>query len=141
MFAPALIGVFFEAAGVIITRAAFNLSNADPLQANAYRCLGAVLFFIVITRIINVRFFDKLQRLSPKAKFFITFGTLMGTYLGLLFHLCALKHGHLATISAISCTVVVFSAMFECIFTKKWPSKYLLAAFALFLCAMFILFF
>jgi hypothetical protein len=40
----------------------------------------------------------------------------------------------------MSCTAVIFAAAFECLLEKKRPSKYLLAAFGLFLCAIGLLF-
>lgn len=135
----ALLGMFLDALGVIATRAAFNLSDANPLEANVYRCLGGVIAFIILARALKVRFFTKLQRLPPKGKLMITIGGFIGAYLALLFHLSALKSGHLATISAMSCTGVIFAALFESLIEKKWPSKYLLTAFLLFLCAMILL--
>jgi drug/metabolite transporter (DMT)-like permease len=137
---PALIGILFESAGIIATRMAFNISDAAPMQANVYRCMGAVLCFIIVARLFKVRFFAVLRRMPVKAAVIITCASFVGTYLSLLFHLYALKSGHLATISAMACTGVVFAALFECLFEKKRPSKYLLAAFGLFLCAMGLIF-
>jgi drug/metabolite transporter (DMT)-like permease len=133
-------GVFLEALGIITTRMAFNISGVSSLEANTYRCLGAVAAFIITAPFLKVRFFERLSRLSLRAKAGIFLGTVIGTYMCLLFHLSAIKTGHLATISAMSCTSVIFAAIFECLLEKKWPSKYLLAAFGLFLCAMGLIF-
>jgi len=136
----ALGGVFLDALGVIATRAAFNISDASAVEANAIRCIGGVAAFVITAPALKVRFFERAKRMPPKALLGITAGTVIGTYLGLLFHLSAIKTGHLATIAAMSCTSVIFAAFFECLIAKKWPSKYLLAAIGLFLCAMFLLF-
>ena len=136
----ALGGVVLDALGVIATRAAFNISDAAPLEANAYRCLGAVAAFAITAPVMKVRFFERINRMSSKALLGITIGAIIGTYFALLFHLTALKTGHLATIAAMSCTSVIFAAFFECLFERKLPSKYLLAAIGLFLCAMYFLF-
>jgi drug/metabolite transporter (DMT)-like permease len=136
----ALLGVFTDGVGVIISRTAFNLSGLGTMEANAYRCLGAALSFIIISRFIKVQFFTKLKRLSRRALLTICGGTFVGTCLCLTFYLAAIKTGHLATMSAMTATGVIFAAMFECILQKKWPSKYLLTAFIFFLCAIYILF-
>jgi drug/metabolite transporter (DMT)-like permease len=140
VFFIALGGVFLDALGVIATRMAFNISGVSSLEANTYRSLGAVAAFVIIAPVFKVRFFERLSRISLRAKTVIFLGTIIGTYLCLLFHLAALKTGHLATISAMSCTAVIFAAAFECLLEKKRPSKYLMAAFGLFLCAIGLLF-
>ena len=137
----AIAGTFLDSLGVIATRAAFNMSNASPLEANAIRFMGAIAAFVIIAPAMKVRFFNRLGRMSRKALLGITAGAVIGSYLCMLFYLNALKTGNLAIISALLCTGVIFAAFFECLFERKWPSKYLLAAIGLFLCGMFFLFY
>ena len=136
----AIAGTILDSIGVIITRAAFNMSNAAAPEANAIRFIGAVAALAIIAPVMKARFFERLKRIPPKALLGISAGAFIGTYLCMLFYLTALKTGNLAIISAMLCTGVIFAAAFECFLERKWPSKYLLAAIGLFLCAMLILF-
>ena len=135
----ALIGMLLDSVAVITSRAAFDISAVNAVEANAYRCMGAVAGFIILARAMKINFFAKINKLSRRALFFITAGSVIGTYLGLIFYLEAIKRGNLATVSAICATGVVFTAFFECLFEKKWPSKYLMAAFCCLSCAMYFL--
>ncbi len=136
----ALLGVCLDAAGVIITRTAFDASNISSIQANTYRCLGALPAFAIAARIFKVKFFETLRTLKKHSLLNITFGATVGTFCCLMFYLKAVSFGHLATVTAMSMTSVIFSAIFECLFERKWPSKYLLVAFGCFGCAAYILF-
>ena len=136
----ALLGVFLDGVGVVISRTAFNISALGTMEANVYRCLGAALSFLIITRVFKIQFFTRLKKLSKRALVTLCAGTFVGSYLCLTFYLAAIKTGHLATVAAMITTGVIFAAFFECLIQKKWPSKYLLAAFAFFLCAIYILF-
>jgi drug/metabolite transporter (DMT)-like permease len=136
----ALLGVFLDGVGVIISRTAFNASSLGLMEANVYRCLGAVISFLIITRLFKVDFFGHLRQFSKKSLLIVSGGTFVGSYLCLTFYLGAIKTGHLATVSAMVTTGVIFAAMFECLLQKKWPSKYLLGAFGFFLVAIYVLF-
>ncbi len=135
----ALSGVVLDSCGVILTRYAFNLSSLRPVEGNFYRSLGAVAAFILVCNIVKVDFFKTLKNLKKKVTIEILIGSFIGAYLSLMFYLAAIQSGHLASLSAMSIVGVLFAAGFECLFEKKWPSKYLVAAFILFSIGMFLL--
>ncbi|MDR0645459.1 MAG: DMT family transporter [Elusimicrobiota bacterium] len=135
----ALLGMLFDSVAVIASRAAFDISDINGIEANAYRCVGATCGFIILAQTMKIKFFAKINKIPKKALLLITAGSIIGTYFGLIFYLEAIKRGNLATVSAITTTMVVFTAFFECLFEKKWPSKYLIAAFGCLVCAMYFL--
>jgi len=128
----ALLGIACDSAGIILTRIAFNGSGLRPVEGNFYRSIGAVISFLIILPLFKIDFFKTLKSFSKKATAEIFVGSFLGAYLSLMFYLAALKNGNLASITAMSITGVLFAAGFECIFEKKWPSKYLITAFACF---------
>lgn len=138
----ALTGMFLDASGIILTRLSFNgAPDVTALEGNLYRSLGAVLAFALICRVMKVHFFANLRALPFKSKGYMFIGSVLGCYLALLFYLQAIKTTtSLAAVSSIAVTGVIFGAFFECLFEKKKPSKYLLAAFGCFFCAAYFLF-
>lgn len=139
----ALCGMTLDAVGIILTRLAFDHSpEVTAIEGNFYRSAGAVFAFLIICRFIKVDFFKNLKKLPGKSRVFITVGSILGCYLTLLFYLQAIKlTPSLAATSSIAVTGVIFGALFECIFERKWPSKYLITAFFFFFCAVYFLFF
>lgn len=130
----ALLGMSLDACGVIITRMSFDYSSdLTAFEGNFYRCLGALLAFIIISKVSPFGFVQNFKAMRLKSRFFVSFGALLGTYLSLAFYLEAIKTANLASISAIAITSVIFSSTFECIWEKKLPSKYLITAFIFFL--------
>lgn len=124
----ALAGMIFDAVGVTITRKAFDLSGISAIEGNFYRCLGALASFIVISRFLPFHFFKGLKEMKLTSKAYVSFGAFVGTYLALSFYLEAIKVAHLASVSAISITSVIFASIFESIFNKSWPGRYLFVA-------------
>ena len=135
----AFAAMLLDAAGVIITRYAFDGSGLRIIEGNFYRCLGSLFVFGAILPFLNVNFLKKFRRIKIKAKMMAAAGAVLGVYLALIFYLTAIKTGTLAIVSSIGVTAALFAATFECLFEKKWPSKYLLTALAFFGAGMFLL--
>lgn len=135
-------GMFLDASGILITRYAFELNNAiTPFEGNFYRCLGALFSYFLVSFISPFHFRKRFMDLKLSSRFYVFLGAFFGTYLSLALYLNAIKMtANLATISAISITGVIFSSAFECIWDKKYPSKYLLIAFGFFGFGMYFVF-
>lgn len=139
----AFAGMSLDAIGVNITRYGFNLnSEITAFEGNFYRCLGALFIYWVISLYKPFEFISGFKGLAFKSRSFVIFGSLMGTFLSLALYLEAIKTAHLASLSAIAITSVIFTSLFESIWDKKLPSKYLMISFIFFLVGMyFIIFF
>ncbi len=138
----ALGGVTLDAVGVLVTRYAFNSSpGIGTTEGNLYRALGALALFWALSRVRPFHFFGKLRTLGRRGLFWITIGSVAGTYLSLMFYLNAVRYsGALAAVSGIAITGTIFASAFECALERKPPSRYLLASFAFFLGGMAFLF-
>jgi drug/metabolite transporter (DMT)-like permease len=139
----AFCAMLFDGTGVIITRYAFdNCKAINTVEGNFYRAIGAILLFIILAKARPFGFIKRYKSLSPKGKFLITLGAVLGTYISLILYLNAVRYaGALAIITSISITGTFFAAILECIVDKKPPSIYLITAFAFFLIGMRFLFF
>ncbi len=128
-------GMVLDAGGVLLTRYSFDANPATtPLEGNFYRCIGAVIVYLIIRKFSPFHFRARLKSMSNKALLFLCMGAFFGTYLSLMLYLQAIQIAEsLALISSISITSVIFSSTFECIWEKKAPSGYLLLAFISFL--------
>ena len=139
----AFVGMAMDATGILITRMAFD-QNAQltSFEGNFYRCIGAIISYLIIRFFINFHFTKHFKDSSNKTRIYIFVGAILGTVISLSFYLKAIQIAdNLATVTAISITSVLFSGLFECIWTKKMPSKYLLTALVFFLIGMkFVLF-
>ena len=132
----------FDAGGVLITRYAFDLNtNITAFEGNFYRCIGAMVSFLIIRGFSPFQFRSRFKSLSNKSRIYVILGALFGTYISLSLYLYAIQtSSNLAIISAISITSVIFSSVIECVWDKKLPSKYLLLAFVFFFIGMLFLF-
>ena len=111
------------------------------LQTNYYRTIGAIIFFIIFSMyrpIPLVKPFLKLPKIEKKG---VVFGAFIGTFVSLTLYLGALQYAHLASFAGIAITSAIFSSLIECLWSKKWPSIYLIAAFVSFMFGMRILVF
>lgn len=137
----ALLGMMFDAGGVLITRSMFDAdASLSPLMTNFYRTNGALLYFFLFSLIKKDLFlFKPLKTLSKKGVFYVSLGSLFGTFISLSLYLKAMQTAHLASLSAVAITGTIFSALFECLWNKKLPSIYLVVAFISFLMGMKIL--
>lgn len=136
----ALGGVFLDASGIGLTRFGFEHSpNVSPEEGNFYRCLGAFVVLYIVCRLRPVNLLGNFRRLSARNQLLVLSGCILGSFLSLWCFLTAVRTGHLATISAIGATGPMFAALFEAIFFKIKPSRYLFIAFAFFVLGFAIL--
>ncbi len=137
----ALIGVSLDAIGVGITRYGFEDSLVvDPIEANFYRAIGALCFFVIYNYFQPINLLSKFRPLSPKEKCMAVGASLSGTFLALWCWNTAIKWGHLASLSAIGATGPFLATLFECIYYKRWPNKYMIASTFFFVIGLYILF-
>ena len=137
----ALLGMLLDAGGILITRHMFD-SNASlsPTVTNFYRTNGALIFFFILSLMRkNLSLFGPLKNLRKKSIFYVSLGSLFGTFISLSLYLRAIQIAHLASLSGVAITGTLFSASFECIWQKKLPSLYLVIAFISFLMGMKVL--
>lgn len=142
-FTPALLtacAIICDACSTIITRIAFDASGVRAIEGNFYRTLGAMLIFIVMCVFSKAHFWATLKKLSKKELAMMSFGVFWGG-MCLVFYLAAVKVANLASLSGTIITGVIFTALFECVWQRKWPSKYLWASFIFFAAGMYLLLF
>lgn len=137
-FSFAFVGMAMDAVGILITRHAFDLnSSLTSFEGNFYRCIGAIASYAIIRMFVNFDFIRHIKESTSKTKLYIVIGSILGTVISLAFYLKAIQTAeNLASVTAISITSVLFASLFECIWTKKMPSKYLMMALVLFLVGM-----
>lgn len=135
----AFIGMSLDSIGLLYTRLAFEHDKVlTSLQANIYRIIGAFIAYYLLSFFLGkINLFGNFYKMSRSKRILVVMGSLLGTFLSLALYLKAIQIGNLATISAISITGTMFSAIFECIIGKHWPNKYLLVSFVFFLFGMY----
>src|SRR5690606_26087846 len=84
-------------------------------------------------------FFKHLTAMSARARWGIFIGSFFGTFLSLTLYFKAVQTGHLASVTSVAITAPFFATLFECLYHKKLPSKYLLLALAQFVVGFYIL--
>ena len=137
----AFAGMFLDAVGILLTRYAFDSTEGlHAFEGNAYRCLGALVGFFVIARFIRpLRFRHFFDKLKHSERSIILIASILGTYLSLGFYLQAIKTGHLASITGVSITGPMFSAIAESLYFRRKPTFLFVLAFALFLAGFYFL--
>lgn len=137
----AFVGVFLDASGILLTRYAFdNAEGVAVFEGNFYRCLGALLGFLILNFTLKkVALVHHFQNLTEKEKLTIIMASFLGTFLSLALYLNAIKTGHLASVTAIAITGPFFSALFEHLYFKKKPSFSFLLSFLFFIGGFYLL--
>lgn len=135
------LGVLLDSFGILLTRYAFN---SDPvittMEGNFYRCVGAITGFILMAQIKPFRLWATFKSFKRKSRTVVILAAVLGTFVSLTLYLSAVRYGTLAAVSAVVGTGPIFAALIEAIVTKKWPSKYLYFALALFGIGFYLLF-
>lgn len=122
----ALIGVLFDNTGVLLTRWSFELAPLmSPLQANVVRCAGSVAFFVLLSPFFKAGLVRNFVSLTARQRMLVVLAALTGTFASLLLYVNALKIGHLASLAAIGVFGPLFSTSLECVWARRWPSRYL----------------
>ncbi len=136
----ALTGMIPDSSGVLLTRSAFDLNpGMSAMQGNFYRCLGAIVVYMIHSAYKPFGFFSSFRQFTQKEKAFVIGGSILGTFLSLSFYLKAIQTAHLASLSGLNITGTLFSSAFESVFLKKRPTKYLFIALVFFVCGMYFL--
>ncbi len=136
----AFLGMVFDGIGVMLTRYGFDKApDITVFEGNLYRVIGALVFFVIVSRVFKFSFRANFQSLSPSRRFILFFAVFLGTFVSLGFYLQAIRTGDLAIVTAITVTGVIFASLFESIFKRAWPTKYLYIAFVFFTAGMYFL--
>lgn len=136
----ALTGVVLDAMGVLLTRYGYDHSaEIAPVHGHLMRSLGAVGGFLVISFFTPLNLTQNLKKLTRRELLLVLGASFAGTFLSLFLYLSAVRIGHLASISGIAVTGPMFAALIECVWKKKWPSRYLIIAFGCFVAGFLIL--
>lgn len=139
-FGFALLGILLDAGGVILTRESYEYQNElHSFQVNIIRCLGAMTGFILIRPKGYLQFFKQAMRMESREKLLLVGACVLGTFISLSLYLAAVKHAHLGTLTSISITGPVWVSLIECVYYKKLPNFYLLAAFSFFLTGFYFM--
>jgi drug/metabolite transporter (DMT)-like permease len=129
----ALLAVLLDNCGVLLTRWSLTAdAGIHPLWANFFRCIGAIFFFAVFNFFMPFGWFKNFIDLSWRRRGLVVLASVFGTMMSLGFYLSALRQGHLAMIGALGGLAPLMSAILEGVYEKRWPSRYFLAAFAMF---------
>jgi uncharacterized membrane protein len=129
----AVVAVLLDNTGILFTRWGLSHDTSlNPLWANFFRCIGAIIFFAGMQVFFPFGWFKHFVGLSTKRKVSVILASLIGTTLSLGFYLSALRQGHLAMIGALGGLAPLMSAVLESVFERKWPSRYFVVAFLCF---------
>jgi drug/metabolite transporter (DMT)-like permease len=136
----ALGGMILDGIGAVLTRSVFDQQpELLVFEANYYRCLGALFFFMIFARFRPIDLVKVWQAQSIKGQIILVIGSLLGTFISLSLYVKALQTAHLASLSGVAITGTLFSSVLECLIKREWPSFSLLVAFMFFLGGMFFL--
>ncbi len=138
----ALAGVILDAAGLLMTKAAFELTpSLSPFVANAVRSGISVLgFFLVsLVPVFHLKLLAPFRELTKRERWLAIFSGFLGTFVALGFYLQAIQLGNLPIISAIAGTSPLFATLFEIYRGRKRMSGYLAVATMFFLIGFVIL--
>lgn len=139
-FVFALAFVCLDATALLMTRYAFDQApGIHPIEGHFYRSMGSVFGFWIIAFFTPIHFVPKFLKLTNRQKLIIFTGSFFGTFLSLASYFKAVQTGHLATVTSISVTSPFFASLFECLWHKKMPSRFLVLAFIQFLIGFYIL--
>ncbi len=136
----AFAGVSLDCVGLLLTRYAFDADDSvSVLEGNLFRCFGAGIGFLFLARFVRFQFKRRLQKFNWRTRSLLFGASFGGTFLALWLYLSAISEGHLAKITAIVGSGPLFTALFEAVIYRRFPSKYLWTALALFLVGFFLL--
>ena len=138
----AILGVGLDAAGVLLTKAAFEQNpNLSPFYANTFRSGITVLGFMIMGMIpwFQLSLLKPFKEFKSPEKIKISFMSFLGTFVALGFYLTAMKMGHLATVTAIAGTSPLFATLFETVTGKKKVTSYLVVGTLFFIAGICVL--
>ena len=128
----AVSGMLLDGFGILLTRIGFDrMPGATSEFANGMRCAGAMLGFLLISRVVPLHIHDAWRGLSGRLRLLTVWGGIQGTLIGLALWLHAVQIGKLATVSAVGGLAPVVATLLESVLERKRPSGHALLALAL----------
>ena len=139
-FGWALGGILLDAAGVVLTRTAYELTpEIQSMQVNLLRCCGAMIGFLLI----GPRSFQLLKSgfisLKGRERLTIIIACICGTFISLSLYLAALKHAHMASLTSVAITGPLWVSLLECLWTKSLPNRFQVVAFLFFIFGFYLM--
>jgi drug/metabolite transporter (DMT)-like permease len=139
-FIWAFLGITFDALGVMFTREAYELNpGLETFQVNFIRCVGALIGFLLISPGSYLRVVKDVWDLRKREITLLLGASLCGCFLSLTMYLAALKYAHVGTLTAIAITGPVWVSLLECLYHRRLPNLYLMAAFLFFLTGFYLM--
>lgn len=139
-FLLALSFILLDSVGLIMVRLGFDDNpGLSAIQVHGIRCLGAIVGFWIQGFFKPFYFVRIFKTLTARARTTIFIGSFFGTFLSLWLYYKAVQTGNLASVTSVSITAPFFANLFECIYHKKLPSKYLIFALLQFVIGFYIL--
>jgi drug/metabolite transporter (DMT)-like permease len=126
-----LLGLFFDAIGVIITKSAFiGDATLSPFMAITIRISSGFLFYILFKSFKFKSASLSLKNYSKNIKIKLVVASLVGTYLSLALLFLALKELHPAVVASFALLSPLLSSIYEYTSQKKRPTLYFMLSFA-----------
>ena len=139
-FMWAFAGIVLDAIGVMLTRTAYELTpEMGAMQVNVIRCIGALIGFIMISARSFGPILTDFKAMKPREIYLLVVACICGTFISLALYLTALKHAHVASLTAVAITGPVWVSILECLWERKLPNRYLTVAFLFFLAGFYLM--
>lgn len=139
-FTWAFLGITLDAIGVMLTRTAYEYEpSLEAFEANVFRCLGALIGFLLISPKSYGLVWKDIKELRKREQSLLAGSAICGCFLSLTLYLTALKYAHVGTLTSISITGPVWVSLLECVYHRKFPNYLLLSAFAFFLTGFYLM--
>lgn len=136
----AMSGIFLDAVGWFFTKYGYEINfRVVPMEGHFYRCLGAVVGFLILKQFFRFSFFKKYSKLSSYDKTMVFVSSFFGTFLAIFLGLVAMQVGHLPSLAAVSVTTPLITALIEHVQLRKWPNGIFLFALLQFLVGFYLL--
>jgi hypothetical protein len=139
-FLWAFLGITLDAIGMMFTRTAYEADpSLETFQVNVIRCSGALIGFFLISPKSYLAVAKDVIGLKKRDQSLLFGSAITGCFLSLTMYLAALKYAHVGTLTSITITGPVWVSLLECVYYKRWPNFYLLAAFSFFLTGFYLM--
>lgn len=133
-------GILLDAIGVMLTRSCYEFTpGLEAMQVNLIRCAGAIVGFVLLRPRSYPALLKDFKTMPIKERALVVLASLCGTFLSLTLYLTALKHAHLASLTAVAITGPVWVSLLECAWAKKWPNRYQGFAFIFFILGFYLM--
>lgn len=139
-FIWALSGITLDAGGVMLTRHSYEISpGLETFQVNVIRCMGALVGYFILKPKNHLVILNDLKTLTRKEKTLLFSSIIFGCFVSLTLYLAAVKHAHVGTLTALSITGPIWVSLLECLYYRRLPNRYLVAAFSVFLVGFYFM--